>query len=240
MNEIRYNRSIMDDRELNRLVDSLRDMYFLEECDEAVLQRLARACRLRHLPKGSMVFFQSDPGEALYLVLSGSVSILLTSSDGRELVINEVRAGDFCGELSIITRQPHSASAITREKSDLIMIPAVPFLELLDCQPKAVRRLLESTAQRLYASSSRESALAFLDAAGRVVRILLQLDQENDEKGYMILSQEELAQRTGLARQTVAKILGRWRRAGWLLTGRGRIMLMNRSALQKVAEQSNL
>jgi CRP-like cAMP-binding protein len=205
-----------------------------------VLQKLARNCRLRRLPKGSLVFFQSDPGDALYLVLSGSIAILLTSPDGRELVINEVRSGDFFGELSIITHQPHSASAITREKSDLVMIPAAPFLELLDCQPTVVRSLLEITAQRLYASSSRESALAFLDAAGRVVRYLLQLDQENSEKGYMVLSQEELAQRTGLARQTVAKILGRWRRAGWLLTGRGRIMLMNRPALQKVAEQSNL
>lgn len=230
----------MDGREFHGLVHSLRGMQFLEDVHEAALQKLACSCRLRHLPKGSMIFFQSDPGDALYLVLSGSVAILLTSLDGRELVINEVRAGDYCGELSIITRQPHSASAITREKSDLIMIPAGPFLELLDCQPIAVRRLLESTAQRLYASSERESALAFLDAAGRVVRILLQLDQENAEKGYMVLSQDELAQRTGLSRQTVAKILGRWRRSGWLLTGRGRIMLMNRPALQKVAEQSNL
>jgi CRP/FNR family transcriptional regulator, cyclic AMP receptor protein len=230
----------MDDRELNGLVQSLRGMCILEVCDQAVLQQLARCCRLRHLPKGSMVFFQSDPGDALYLVLSGSVAILLTSPDGRELIINEVRTGDFFGELSILTHQPHSASAITREKSDLIMIPAAPFLELLDCQPNAVRLLLEVTAQRLYASSARESALAFLDASGRVVRLLLQLDQENSEKGYMVLSQEELAQRTGLTRQTVAKILGRWRRAGWLLTGRGRIMLMNRQALQTVAEQSNL
>ncbi len=240
MNDIGYNRPMVDDRGLNSLVHSLRSMFILEGCDQSVLQKLAQTCRLRHLPKGSMVFFQSDPGEALYLVLSGSIAILLSSPDGRELVINQVRAGDFFGELSIITRQPHSASAITREKSDLIMIPAAPFLEVLDCQPQAVRRLLESTAQRLYSSSSRESALAFLDASGRVVRILLQLDQDNAEKGYMILSQDELAQRTGLTRQTVAKILGRWRRAGWLLTGRGRIMLMNRPALQKVAEQSNL
>jgi CRP/FNR family transcriptional regulator, cyclic AMP receptor protein len=229
-----------DFRERIALIQSLRCMPVFADCDDAVLRKLAATCRLRHLPKGSMVFFQGDPGEALYLVLSGSISIILTSPDGRELVINEVRPGDFFGEISIITKQPHSASAITREKSELIMIPAVPFLELLDCQPLAVRRLLESTAQRLYASSSRESALAFLDAAGRIVRILLQLDQENAEKGYMILSQEELAQRTGLTRQTVAKILGRWRRAGWLLTGRGRIMLMNRPALQQVAEQSNL
>jgi CRP-like cAMP-binding protein len=222
------------------LAKALRKSPIFACCDQVSLAALAKACRMRRLPKGSIVFFQSDPGDMLYLVLSGSVSILINSPDGRELVINEARPGDYFGEISIITGEPRSASAITREKSELIAIPAQAFLQVLDNQPHVVRLLLEITAQRLSASRARESALAFLDAAGRIVRILLQLDQENIEKGYMILSQDELAQRTGLARQTVGKILGRWRRAGWLLTGRGRIMLLNRAALEQVAEQSNL
>ncbi len=219
---------------------SLRGTPLLANCDEAELASLARACRLRNLPKGSVVFFQADPGEAMFLVLSGSVVILLTNPDGRELVINEAHSGDFFGELSLITGEPRSASAITREKCELLMIPAAAFQHLLENQPQVVRSLLDSVARQLSASGARESALAFLDATGRIVRILLQLDQENAEKGYMILSQEELAQRTGLTRQTAAKILGRWRRAGWLLTGRGRIMLLNRKALEQVAQQSYL
>jgi CRP-like cAMP-binding protein len=187
-----------------------------------------------------VVFFQTDPGDAMYLVLSGSVTILLNSPDGRELVINEVRCGDYFGEISLITKQPRSASAITCEKSELLVIPDSAFWQILNNQEQVVYHLLVNTAQRLSASSDRESALAFLDASGRIVRILLQLDQENAKKGYMTLSQEDLAQRTGLTRQTVAKILGRWRRAGWLLTGRNRIMLLNREALKKVAEQSYL
>lgn len=214
----------------------LRKTTLFQGCGEKELEHLAGACRLRHQPKGSVVFFQSDPGDALYLVLSGSVAILLTNPDGRELVINEARSGEFFGEISLIVDQPRSASAVTREKSELLMIPAAAFQQVLASQTSVMRHLLGRLARQLSASSERESALAFLDAAGRVVRYLLQMDQENDEKGYMILSQAELAQRTGLSRQTVAKILGRWRRAGWLLTGRGRIMLMNRPALEKIAQ----
>ena len=51
-------------------------------------------------------------------------------------------------------------------------------------------------------------------------------------------SQEEVAQRTGLTRQTVARFLGEWRRNGWLLTGRGQIELLDRAALLGVEEQS--
>jgi CRP/FNR family transcriptional regulator, cyclic AMP receptor protein len=224
----------------NELVRALSSTPLFAGCDEQAIHTLARACRQRQMPKGSVVFFQSDPAESLFLVLSGCIAIFLNSPDGRELVISEARTGDYFGELSLLTGLPRSASATAREKSELLVIPAAAFQEVMENQPSIVQYLLKITALRLTASTERESALAFLDAAGRVVRYLLRLDQENSERGYMTLSQEELAQRTGLTRQTVAKILGRWRRAGWLLTGRGRIMLLNRTALEKVAEQSKL
>jgi hypothetical protein len=45
-----------------------------------------------------------------------------------------------------------------------------------------------------------------------------------------------LAGHVGLARQTAAKTLGHWRRAGWIVTGRGKIVLLNRAALRRVAQ----
>jgi CRP/FNR family transcriptional regulator len=98
--------------------------------------------------------------------------------------------------------------------------------------------MLEMTANRLRGSSERESALAFLDSQGRLARLLLQLGQQELEKGYVTISQEELAQRTGQTRQTVAKALSRWRRAGWLITGRGRIMLLKHDALTHLEQES--
>ena len=75
---------------------------------------------------------------------------------------------------------------------------------------------------------------AFLDAQARLARLLLELEKQEQEKGYITISQDELARRTGLIRQTVAKALGKWRRAGWLITGRGRILILNRKALEEL------
>ena len=80
----------------------------------------------------------------------------------------------------------------------------------------------------------REMALAFLDAQARLARYLLHLEQEERDAGYVTVSQEDLARGTGLIRQTVAKALGQWRREGWLLTGRGRIVILNRKALERL------
>jgi CRP/FNR family transcriptional regulator len=104
-------------------------------------------------------------------------------------------------------------------------------MKVLNAEQILVRRMLEMAVDRLRQSSERESALAFLDAQGRLARLLLLLSSQELEKGYITISQDELAQRTGQTRQTVAKTLGRWRRAGWLITGRGRIMLLKNNEL---------
>jgi CRP/FNR family cyclic AMP-dependent transcriptional regulator len=151
--------------------------------------------------------------------------------DGRKLVINEMRSGDFFGEVGLLTQQPRSSSAFARTDSELLALSRQAFLGILDAEPALVRRMLEMIAARLRESSEREGALAFLDAQGRLARLLLQLGKQELEKGYITISQEELAERTGQTRQTVAKALGHWRRAGWLITGRGRIMLLKHDAL---------
>jgi CRP-like cAMP-binding protein len=202
----------------------------------SALEKLAQASTWKRVKKGAYLFFQLDEAESFFVVRSGSIAIVLDSVDGRELVINEMRAGDFFGEVALLTQQPRSTSAVARRDSELLSIQRESFMAVLDTEPSLARQLLETTARRLSTSSERESALAFMDAQARLARILLQMDKKAAAKGYIEARQEELAQRTGLTRQTVAKILGQWRRAGWLITGRGRIMLLNRSALENMEE----
>lgn len=222
-----------------QLQQSLAEIPLFACLPEQQLADLVRACRRRQLPKGSILFFQDDPADGLYVVRSGSVTIHVVGSDGRELIIGEMRPGDYFGELALITGRPRSTNASTSLKSELILIPGDLFLALLDDYPKMVRSVLQVTVERLYACTQRESALAFLDATARVARTLLQLEQQSDAPGgYITISQKDLAGRTGLTRQTVAKILGRWRRAGWLLTGRGRIVLLDKKALRQVEQQA--
>jgi CRP-like cAMP-binding protein len=201
------------------------------------LLTLASAGKFMQVEKGQFIFFQSDPSEKVYIVRSGLVSIVLGSLDGREMVINEMRRGDFFGEVGVLTSQPRSTSAVARSDSELLALPRQAFLGILETEPVFARRILDMTANRLRGSSERESALAFLNAQARLARLLLQLEKQASRKGYVTISQEELAQRTGQTRQTVAKALGRWRRAGWLITGRGRIMILNQAALAKLDQE---
>ena len=202
------------------------------DLNETTLNILARAGKFQRVEKGKILFFQSDPSEFAYVVRSGNISIVLNSPDGRDMVINEMRPGDLFGELGILTRQLRSTSAIARAQSEILVIRSEAFLRVIDSEPQLARRILEITAQRLQRSGEREGALAFMDAQARLARLLLELEKEEKANGYVTISQEELAQRTGLTRQTVAKALGRWRRANWSITGRGHILILNRKALE--------
>jgi len=202
------------------------------------IEKLARSGKFIRVGKGDFIFFQDDPSQTVFVVRTGLVSIILESQDGRRLVINEMHGGDFFGEVGILTGQSRSSTAIARSDCELVVFPGSAFLELLNGEPHLVQQLLVIASNRLRESSEREGALAFLDARGRLARLLLQLSHRELEKGYITISQEELAERTGQTRQTVAKALGQWRRGGWLITGRGRIMLLNYKALSQVEQDT--
>jgi len=213
----------------------LRSVSLFSNLPEAPLQRLAAASQPRRLQKGQLLFGQGEPGDAVYLVAAGSIAIVLATADGRELVINEMRPGDFFGELALFPGQTHTAGAVAGAASLVVCLPCAAFLAELDTQPTLMRRLLDAFAQRLRASSERESALAFMTAPARLARLLLQNVATDGVTGPLVtISQEELAQRVGVTRQTVAKVLGGWRRSGWIITGRGRIMLVDRAALRRL------
>lgn len=201
-----------------------------------ILEKITRGSRLKEAPKGTFLFLKGDPADAVYLVREGVILIHIESLDGRALVMNEIHPGDCCGELGVLTGQPHSANAEAMLDSEVLVIPGSLFINLVEKEFSLALQLLKVTALRLQASSRREESLAFFDARERLAHLLLNLDQQSKEKGYITLSQEELAQRTGMTRQTVAAILGDWRRNGWLLTGRGHIVILNRGALNLMVE----
>lgn len=212
----------------------LRSLSLFSCISESSLNVLAGACRLRRVARGEILFFVSDPGECAYVVCSGAVSIFLNSPDGREMVIDDVHAGEMFGELGLLTRQAYSAGARAHTNCELLVVPSDAFLRVIDEEPRLARLVLEFTARRLQQSTRRQMALAFLNAHARLARTLLALEEQQSEIGYVTISQDELAALSGLIRQTVAKALGEWRRNGWLLTGRGRIVVLDRKALEKV------
>ena len=86
------------------------------------LAAFADLTRERGYPKGSVIVFEDDPGDALYLVAAGQVKVVLIAEDGREVILSVLGEGNFFGEMAVIDEEPRSAHVIAMEDSSLLVL----------------------------------------------------------------------------------------------------------------------
>lgn len=175
---------------------------------EGDIEQLSRAAHERSYPKGSVILFENDPGDALYVVLSGQVKVVLIAEDGREVILSIRSEGDFFGEMSLIDDEPRSAHVIAMEDSKLLVLRREDFNRSLREMPQIAAGLLRSMCKRLRQADNKIGSLVLLDVPGRVARLLLEMADENDgECITQRLTHHMIAQMIGSSRETVSRTM---------------------------------
>jgi len=113
------------------------------------LEQIARLCIRRTYEPDAVIFSQSDPGDALYGVVTGRVRISASSTEGKEIFLNIMEPGDTFGEIALLDGQPRTAGASAMAQSDLLVIPRAEFQGLLAREPQLVEHLLQLLCSRL-------------------------------------------------------------------------------------------
>lgn len=202
--------------------------------------RVGSYLHARAFPAGSHVMTAEQRGEALYLVLAGSVKVSLHESDGTEVILALLGPGDSVGEMSLVDDSGHSADVATLEDSVLLWMDRSAFQRCLHEVPALATNLLRELSTRLRAANMQVRALATLDVAGRVARQLLLFADRYGETGAdgavripMPLTQRDIAQLVGATRERVNRALVSLRRSGTISTdARHRITVHGRAALE--------
>jgi CRP/FNR family transcriptional regulator, cyclic AMP receptor protein len=204
----------------------------------ATLEQIAQLCTRRTYARDAVIFSQSDPGDALFGVVTGRVRISASSAGGREVFLNIMEPGDTFGEIALLDGRPRTASASAMATSDLLIIARVQFLGLLAREPMLVEHLLRLLCTRLRWVSGFAEESALLPVAARLARRLLSLAKlhGHDTRAGIELkvSQDEMARFLGLSRQIVNQYLQTWKAQHWVDLGRGRILILDSRALEAV------
>jgi len=190
----------------------------------------------RSFARDVVIFSEGGPGNALYIVESGSVRIYVTSSSGQEICLNVYGPGQVFGEMSVLDGEPRSASAAALEPAVVLALARDDFLGYLDTHPRAARNLAALLAARLRHTTVFAESLVFLDVAGRVAARLLQLAAWGTERGGAVelhMSQGELATWVAASRESVNKTLSEFRDQGLIQLDGHRITILNRRGLQR-------
>jgi CRP-like cAMP-binding protein len=214
----------------------LHKVPLFSDLNEAELARFAEVTREREYPKNSVILFEDDPGDALYIVSTGQVKVVLIGEDGREVILSVLGDGDFFGEMALIDDEPRSAHVIAMKDSQLLVLRRDDFQLQLRDHPTIALKLLRELVQRLRRADEKIGGLVLLDVNGRVAQLLLDLaDESGGPRITRKLTHHTIAQMIGSSRETVSRAMRELVEKGLIEVSRREITIRQRDALGSLA-----
>lgn len=192
-------------------------------------------------PCGHVFFEQGQPGERLYIVISGKVKMCRRAHDGRESLFAVVGPSDMFGELSVFDSGPRASSATAITDVCVAPLHRDVLRRWITDRPAVADRLLRVLARRLRRTDDDLSYLVFTDVTGRVAKQLLRLahqfgvQEDGATRVHHDLTQEELGQLVGSSRETVNKVLSEFCQRGWLRVEGKSVVIINSERLAQRA-----
>lgn len=195
--------------------------------------------RPRRYADGELLFVEGDHSDTVHVCLRGQVRLFLTARSGRELLIGMKSPGDEFGELSAIDGRPRSASAVAVGPAVVAELDAERFADLLAERPllwASVCRTLSADLRRANDRLVARDSESALVRTGRMLVELASMRMRHDRAAStyeLAITQSDLAGWIGATRESTARALASFRRAGLVRTGRGSIVVLDVVALSE-------
>jgi len=217
----------------------LADIQLFAGLTPAELDWIARRAHRRVFEAGRNVMTIEQPGEAVYIILHGTVKIHIEQGD-REVILSILGAGDLLGEMSLIDSVGRSASAVTLESSLMLWMDKLTFSYMLENFPPVARNLVKILSARVRLSDQLIQALATLDVNGRVARQLLAFaekygrEKDGATQIRIVLTQSDIADLVGASRKRVNQTMVLLKEQGFIDTdAEGRIAIKDNEGLAR-------
>jgi CRP/FNR family transcriptional regulator, cyclic AMP receptor protein len=220
----------------------LRNHPLFRELPPATLDHISAYLRRRSVPKGTVIFRKGDPGVGLIGVLSGAVKISVASADGRDVVLNIIRAGEVFGEIALLDGRARTADATTMSDCELMTIERREFIPFLRSQPDVTLKLMEILCSRLRRTSEQVHEMTFLNLSTRIAKTLIRLAEKAKDTGRggrVTITQREISQIVGRSRESTNKRLRAWEKSGWIRLQRGSVTVLMPDKLEHIVATSS-
>lgn len=180
------------------------------------VENFLRHCQRKDYKAKSTVLKQGEAGNSLYLILDGSVSVMVEdeSNPGHMLVVAYLNPGDFVGEMGLFDAEPpvRSAMVVAKTQCEVAEISYERFHQIRNQYPDILYAVSRQLGSRLRLTTRKLSDLAFVDVSGRIAHTLLDLCKEPDAMthpdGMQIkITRQELGKIVGCSREMAGRVL---------------------------------
>ena len=176
---------------------------------EEPLRLLATMVTRRSATRSSIIIAAGDPTESLYIVISGRLKVMMSDSDGKEVILAILGPGEFFGEMGLIDDSPRSASVVAIEPCELLAITRRDFKKCLAENFEMAMAVMRGLVRRLREADRKIGSLALLDVYGRVARLLLDMSETVDGQKMVTkrLPKQDIAKMIGASREMVSRVM---------------------------------
>ena len=208
---------------------------FITDAKKALnLQELCTDKKTKLYKKKGELFTEDDTPRFLFFLQQGSVKTFKSHPDGKELITNLYKTGDFFGFEPLLESHNYLESAIALEDSNIVSIPKDDFLTLLNSHADVAASFIGMLCKKVSEKEQQLLNLAYNSVRQRTAEALLKLNQLNAGKDNITISREDLAKMIGTAAESVIRVLSDFKDEGLIEIETSKIKICQTARLEKV------
>lgn len=191
----------------------LRDVELFKDLSEKELDLIRKCLKEKSYQKGEILFLEGNICERIFIVQSGNIKVFRTASSGKEQILETLSPGDTCA-CNPGSKEWHcSSSSQAMTDCKVWYFSREQYGLLVQSNPKIVYTLNKLFAERLCRFSSLIEEISLKDVKKRLIKFFLDMHANNVKKYakskvvFLPFTREEIAQRIGTSRETVARYL---------------------------------
>jgi CRP/FNR family cyclic AMP-dependent transcriptional regulator len=178
------------------------------------VEAFLRYCERKTYKTRASIFHQGDASDCLFLILSGSVSVVVddVNDPEHEMVVSYLNPGDFVGEMGLFGEEQRTAHLVARSDCELARISYDRLHQVRSQFPDVLYALASQLGHRLRTTTRKLTDLAFVDVSGRIAQTLIDLTEQPDAmthpEGMQIrVTRQELGRIVGCSREMAGRVL---------------------------------
>jgi CRP-like cAMP-binding protein len=231
--EARLRKAAMQQQLYENTAEGLDD--FISDARKVLdLKDLCKDKKVKTLKKKAELFSDGDTPVYIYFVKSGSIKVYQAHPDGKELITNVYNANDFFGFEPILEGGNYHEYAVAMHDSELIMIPKIDFLTLLQSHPDVSRGFIALLCKKVKEKEKQLVNLAYNSVRQRTADALLKVRELKDNHDNVQISRDDLAKMVGTAPESVIRVLSDFKDERLIEIDGGKIKITQPAKLEKV------
>jgi len=210
------------------------DQFILDAQKALDLDDLCKDKKIKHYKKKTELFTEGDVPQYIFFLKSGNIKTFKSHADGKELITNLYKAGEYFGFEPMLENGGYQETAVALEDSELILIPKNDFLILVNTHGDVSASFISLLCRKVSEKETQLLNLAYNSVRQRTAEALLKVAPLADSSDKISISREDLSKIVGTAPESVIRVLSDFKDEGLIEIEGGKIKVLLRAKLEKI------